>query len=93
LPADLVTRVLRPASGDVYWLNDVDETHLGSRSPSFTRYLVAHCRWDDQMERDVRSGKRPLADMKDMWACRRRVTAKRCRRRAGGCAQGAIGRR
>lgn len=74
VPADLITRVLKPPSGDVYWLNDVDETHLGSRSPSFTRYLVARCRWDDQMERDVRSAKRPLADMKDMWACRRRVT-------------------
>jgi len=72
--ADLLTRALRPSSDRVYWLNDIDETHLGSRSPSFTRYLVAHCHWDDQLERDVRSTKRPLADMKDMWACRRRVT-------------------
>ena len=72
--AEFLTRVLKPPSDGVYWLEDNDETHLGTRSPAFMRYLVAHCHWDDQMERDVRSAKRPLADMNDMWACRRRVT-------------------
>lgn len=74
VPADLVERVLRPRRNDLYWLNDSDEAALGPRSPAFTRYLVAHCHWSDDIEREVRSAKRPLADMKDMSTCRRRLT-------------------
>jgi hypothetical protein len=74
VPADLVQRVLRPKRGDVYWLSDSDEAALGARSPAFTRYLVAHCHWSDDLEREVRRAKRPLADMKDMRDCRSRVT-------------------
>jgi hypothetical protein len=74
VPAYLVEHVVRNTSGNVYWLNDIDEAHLNSRSPAFSRYLLAHCHWDEEMEREVGSGKRPFADMKDMWACRSRVT-------------------
>jgi hypothetical protein len=74
VPTDLVERVLRPTRGDVYWLSDSDEVALGPRSPAFTHYLVTHCHWSDDIEREVRSAKRPFADMKDMWACRTRVT-------------------
>jgi len=65
---------MQPASGSVYWLNDIDEANLNSRSPAFTRYLALHCHWNDEVEREVRVGKRPFADMKDMWACRSRTT-------------------
>jgi hypothetical protein len=74
VPAELADRATRPASGDVYWLSDADETRLDSRSASFTRYLVTHCHWDDDIEHALRTGKRPVADMKDLWACRHRVT-------------------
>jgi len=74
VPDSLVERALRPASGGPYWLNDTDEANLGWRSPSFTRYLMIHCHWDEEVEREVRVGKRPFTDMKDMWACRNRAT-------------------
>ena len=74
VPADLVERVLRPRRSEVYWLSDSEEAALGTRSPAFTRYLVAHCHWSDDIEREVRSAKRPLADMKNMSTCRSRVT-------------------
>jgi hypothetical protein len=74
VPANLSEQVMRPASGSVYWLNGTDEANLNSRSPSFTRYLTLHCHWNDEIEREVRGGKRPVADMKDMWDCRSRVT-------------------
>jgi len=74
VPADLLEQVLRPRRSDVYWLSDSDEAALGPRSPAFTRYLVAHCHWNDDIERAVRSAKRPLADMRDMSACRSRLT-------------------
>jgi hypothetical protein len=73
VPADLSARVMRPATDRVYWLNDADEANLNSRSPAFARYLLLHCHWNDEMEREVRVGKRPLTDMKDMWACRSRT--------------------
>jgi hypothetical protein len=74
VPADLVERVLRTRRGDVYWLSDDDEAALGPRSPAFTRYLVAHCHWSDDIEREVRSARRPLADMKNMTTCRSQLT-------------------
>jgi hypothetical protein len=74
VPADLSERVMRPASGRVYWLNDADEAKLNSRSPAFARYLELHCHWNDETEIEVRVGKRPFTDMKDMWACRSRTT-------------------
>lgn len=74
VPTNLSERAMRPASGSVYWLNDIDEASLNSRSPAFTRYLTLHCHWNDQVEREVRLGKRPFTDMKDMWACRSRIT-------------------
>lgn len=74
VPADLAERVIHPARAEVYWLNDSDEAALGARSPAFTRYLATRCHWNDALEREVRSGKRPIADMQDMQACRSRVT-------------------
>jgi hypothetical protein len=74
VPAYLAEHMVQNTPGGLYWLNDADETHLNSRSPSFTRYLEAQCHWSEEIEREVRSGKRPFADMKDMWACRSRVT-------------------
>jgi len=41
---------------------------------------MIHCHWDEEVEREVRVGKRPFTDMKDMWACRNRRHAKRRRR-------------
>jgi hypothetical protein len=74
VPASLVEEMFRRAAGDVYWLSEADEKSLGYKSPSFEKYLAAKCAWDDALERDAYSGKRPFRDLTDMYACRARLT-------------------
>jgi hypothetical protein len=74
VPADLVEEMLGRLPSDVYWLSESDEVTLGIMSPPFAQLLAAKCAWDDNIAREVYGGKRPLEDLKQMWACRDRLT-------------------
>ncbi len=74
VPDYLVEEMFRRASDDAYWLSADDQKSMGYRSPSFTRYLKTKCAWDDDVERQVYAGKRPVEDLKDMSRCRDRIT-------------------
>jgi hypothetical protein len=74
VPSYLVEEMFKHAPDDAYWLSAEDVKNLGYRSPSFKQYLSAKCAWDDQIERDVYAGKRPLEDLKTLLKCRDRVT-------------------
>jgi hypothetical protein len=65
---------------EVHWLTGQDERALGRRSPEFSRYLQKKCSWDDAVEREVFSGRRPFSDMTALLACRQRVTQGDARR-------------
>jgi hypothetical protein len=69
---------------ETYWLTDADERSLGSRSPGFVQYLKARCAWDDAVEREVFSGKRPAADARPLLDCRARVTRSDARKALAG---------
>ena len=71
-------------SAEMYWLTDADERSLGSRSPGFVQYLKARCAWDDAVEREVLSGKRPAADAQSLFDCRARVTRSDARKALAG---------
>jgi hypothetical protein len=74
VPPYLTDEMYRHTSNDVYWLSERDEVNVGARSPAFAQYLLAKCAWDDKIEPEVYSGKRPLEDLKHLWACRSSVT-------------------
>jgi hypothetical protein len=74
VPSELQEEMFRRSADEVYWLSDADEKALGFRSPSFLRYLKAHCAWDDAVEREALAGKRPFADLGSLQACEARVT-------------------
>jgi hypothetical protein len=74
VPGYLIEEMFRHASDDAYWLSADDEKNLGSRSRSLTQYLIAKCAWDDQLEREVYAGKRPLDELTKMWKCRASIT-------------------
>jgi hypothetical protein len=80
VPADLVETLFKHDSGDVYWLSDSDEASLGSKSPSFQKYLAKNCAWNDTLERAVYAGERPFDDLKALSACRVRVTQSEARK-------------
>jgi hypothetical protein len=74
VPPYLTEEMFRHTSNDVYWLSERDEKNLGARSPFFAQYLASKCAWSDTLERSVYMGERPIEDLKEMWACRTRVT-------------------
>jgi hypothetical protein len=74
VPPFLAEEMFKHEGAQVYWLSEQDERSLGSRSVAFDQYLVARCGWDDSIEHEVFAGKRPMGDLKQMWACRARVT-------------------
>ena len=74
VPAALVEEMFGRLPSDVYWLTESDEANLGVMSPSFTQLLAAKCAWDDNTAREVYGGKRPMEDLRQMWACRDRLT-------------------
>jgi hypothetical protein len=74
VPNYLIDEMFRRASDDAYWLSTDDEKTLGYRSPAFARYLIKKCAWDDDVERAVYAGKRPMDELKQMMKCRSRVT-------------------
>ncbi|MDP8983612.1 MAG: hypothetical protein M3N97_00965 [Pseudomonadota bacterium] len=73
VPTYLIEEMFRRASNDVYWLSERDIENIGHRTPAFDQYLVAKCAWDDTIEREAYSGKRPFDDLKEMWTCRDQV--------------------
>ncbi len=74
VPGYLIDEMMKHSSSDVYWLSEHDEIAIGARSPSFAQYLLAKCAWDDKIEPEVYAGKRSIEDLKQMWACRARLT-------------------
>jgi hypothetical protein len=79
VPDYLVDEMFRRASDDAYWLSAEDQKNLGYRSQSFNQYLRAKCAWDQQIEREVYAGKRPVEDLKPMLKCRDRVAQEAAR--------------
>jgi hypothetical protein len=79
VPTELIEEVFRHTAQDVYWLSDADEQRLGARSPSFEQFLTAKCAWNGSLERDVYKGERPMEDLRQVWACRSRVTQSEAR--------------
>jgi hypothetical protein len=74
VPRYLADEMFRHASDDAYWLSAEDQKNLGYRSPAYDRYLRDKCAWDDQIEREVFAGRKPVEDLKRMLKCRDRVT-------------------
>jgi hypothetical protein len=74
VPANLQEDMFRRSADEVYWMTDSDLQQMGFRSPSFVRYLKASCAWDEAVEHEVLSGKRPFAELSQLLACRTRVT-------------------
>jgi ATP-dependent protease ClpP protease subunit len=74
VPGYLVEEMFRRPSDDAYWLSADDEKNLGFQSPSFDRYIRTKCAWDDQLEREVYAGAKPMDALKPMLKCRDRVT-------------------
>jgi hypothetical protein len=74
VPVYLVDEMFRHASDDAFWLSADDARNLGYRSRSFNQLLLAKCAWDDTFDREVYAGKRSADEMKQMVACRDRVT-------------------
>jgi len=74
VPNYLVDEMFRHSASDVYWLSERDEQNLGTKSPSFEKFLAAKCAWSDTLERAVYKGERPLEDLKQVWVCRARLT-------------------
>src|ERR1700691_3525023 len=74
VPRYLVDEMFRHASDDAYWLSAEDQKNLGYRSPAYDRYLRDKCAWDDQIEREVYAGRKPVEDLKRILKCRDRVT-------------------
>ena len=87
VPRYLVDEMLRHASDDAYWLSADDEKNLGYRSPWFDRHLRAKCAWDDNLEREVYAGARPVDALKPMLRCRDRVTQEEARKVLGAAAK------
>ncbi len=73
-PSELQATMSRLTAADVYWLSTRDEQALGTRAPFFRRHLVTRCGWDEALERDVNSGRRPFSDATKQVACRTRMT-------------------
>jgi hypothetical protein len=74
VPVYLVDEMFRHASDDAYWLSADDARNLRFKSQSFNQFLLAKCAWDDQFDREANAGKRSPDEMKQMVACRDRVT-------------------
>jgi hypothetical protein len=74
VPANLQNEMFRHSADEVYWLSESEEKQLGFRSSSFVRYLKAHCGWDEAIEHEALTGKRPFADLAQLLECRTRVT-------------------
>lgn len=74
VPNYLVDEMFRRASDDAYWLSEDDERTLGPRSQAFIHYLREKCSWDEELEREVFAGSRPVDELKRMLKCRTRVT-------------------
>jgi hypothetical protein len=79
VPDYLVDEMFRRASNDAYWLSADDQKNLGFRSQSFNQFLTAKCAWNDQIERETFSGKRPIDGLKQMMRCRDRATQEAAR--------------
>ena len=74
VPENLLTVMFRRSANDPYYLSTDDEAALGPKSPEFKQYLSDNCGWDDSVEQEVYSRKRPMADLQQLLACRARVT-------------------
>jgi hypothetical protein len=74
VPSPLVDELFKHNSTDVYWLSEHDEQSLGAKSPSFRKFLAKNCGWNDTLEQAVYKGERPFDDLKELTACRIRVT-------------------
>lgn len=74
VPVYLVDEMFRHTADDVYWLSERDEQALRAISPPFEQLLTAKCAWSDTLQQAVYKGERPMEDLKEMWACRTRIT-------------------
>ncbi len=74
VPEHLLREMLLHDSDDAYWLTADDERNLGFRSRAFSQYLKARCAWDETIQGDALAGRRSIDDLKQMIACRDRVT-------------------
>ncbi len=79
VPGYLVDEMFRHVSDDAYWLSADDEKNLGSRSQSFKHFLAAKCAWDEKIEREVYSGKRPADELKRLLKCKDGATRQAAR--------------
>lgn len=74
VPGGLIEQLFNHLPTDVYWLTEQDEKTLGSRSPAFEKYLTKNCAWNDGLERAVYQGEKPPDALKELTACRIRMT-------------------
>jgi hypothetical protein len=73
VPADLIETLFQHLPTDAYWLSETDESSLGSKSPSFRKYLAKNCAWNESLEHAVFTDK-GLEDLKSLTECRARIT-------------------
>jgi hypothetical protein len=74
VPAALIDELFKHLPTDAYWLTEQDEETLGPRSPSFQKYLAKNCAWNDGLERAVYKGEKPPDALKELTACRMKMT-------------------
>lgn len=74
VPGGIIEEMFNHLPTDVRWLTEADERSLGSRSPSFQKYLVKNCAWDDGLERAIYKGEKSPDALKEQTACRIKMT-------------------
>lgn len=74
VPSGLIEQLFNHLPTDVYWLTEQDEESLGPRSPAFQKYLAKNCGWNDGLERAVYKGEKHPDALKELTACRVRMT-------------------
>jgi hypothetical protein len=74
VPGELIGQLFSHLPTDAYYLSQGDETTLGSKSPTFQKFLAKNCHWNDSLERAVYQGERPADDLRKLASCRARVT-------------------
>jgi hypothetical protein len=80
VPPDIVDEMFKRPPTDIYWLSERQESALGPKSPSFAKYLADKCGWNDDFERAVYQGRRPVDDLKKLSACRLSTTQPEARK-------------
>lgn len=80
VPPDIVDEMFERPPTDIRWLSEREEAALSPKSLSFAKLLADKCGWYDGLERAVYQGQRPVDDLKELSACKLRITQPEARK-------------